>query len=159
MHLLTKELTARALDVATASIWSMIDDGIVRHVHVMIAIRDTTTSSRPYELIADRSFGRRQDWSQSYDDQARGMLRITARTGLPAGEVQDRQPECLEHNDVMESGSVIYGDVMVACACDDPCFNETIAIMVAGLCRGFIRRRQQDRRAEAAGLTYNTQSA
>lgn len=160
MYALTDDIAKQAIDLATPTILHMMDEKVVTrpYLHIIVALRDTSERPQLCDVKASQSFGTRAEWSNDYRAIAEGKLLITARTGLPSRQVQLMQPELLEHDDVIYWGSVIDGNIIVACSGVQPWFDEAISKIIAGICRALIQEDVEFKRTairDAGGITYD----
>ena len=154
MSVLDRAMASDAIARVSPYIESLFSGPAKRtHLHVVVGTR---TDDGQVTYLASRSFGERSEWEHAYDDIADGKLAISARTGLSSREVQLMRPELLEEDDVMFWGSVVVGNIVVACSGVQPWFDEAIAYALAYLCRALVQNSLERIKEEARGDTYNS---
>lgn len=131
---LTEAVANRAIDLAVPFIKGLIKDDLAkrRNCHIVVLNRGEISFGSPYGdmYLAERSFGNRAKWEHPYDDIACNKAHVSNRTGLSTREVQMMRQDLLEPGDTVYFGSVVLGDIVVACSGFDAEVDELIAMTI-----------------------------
>lgn len=136
---LSQHIASQALMATDPFVRQLMRSGIVKRDHLHIIVAKRISLAGEFFVLKEQSFGEGADWANDYDAIARAKLEIAARTGLSSRQVRQMQPELLEDGDTAFWGSVILGNIIVACSGVQPWFDELIANTVAGTCRALIQ--------------------
>lgn len=145
-HLLTPAMAAQAIDLAIPSIEKAFELRLTSRndLFARLGLRNCPDerSGMPDTVLAERSFGDRDAWAFPYDEIAVEKYYLSVRTGLDSRLVQLAHPLLLRRHDVIYWGSVVVGDLVVACSGVQPWFDEAFARTIAAFCQALAENEQ-----------------
>lgn len=149
----TDERAGRAIELSLPVIHELAATGVIvrRDLHIVVGYREEDYLER----YVERSLGDPAKWEYPYDKIAHGKAVLSARTGLSSREVQLVRPDLLEPGDIMYWGSVVSGNLVVACSGVQPHFDETIARIIVALYCGLLDEEVAERRMDESQLYFS----
>lgn len=157
-HFLTPAMAEQAIDLAAPSIKNALALPVTSRgdLFARVGLRNCPDRlGRPDTVLAERSFGDRETWEHPYDEIAVEKYDLSVRTGLNSRLVQLTQPLLLRSGDVIYWGSVVVGDLVVACSGVQPWFDEAFARTIAAFCQALAESKQVQLRASTSSHRYD----
>ncbi|MDP2662941.1 MAG: hypothetical protein Q8R28_19675 [Dehalococcoidia bacterium] len=140
-YLLTKAVAAEAVAMVRPWFEHLARTGGVRgpDLHVVVALRSSKRSGLQHAfreaILHEESWGDQKSWKHRYDLIARSKAEVSWRTGLSTRVVVFTRPWLLEEGDTRWWGSVVLGNIVVACSGVKPWHDEMISAAIAAACR------------------------
>ncbi|MFZ2593979.1 MAG: hypothetical protein WAX38_04380 [Minisyncoccia bacterium] len=134
MHVLTKEMAEKAVELALPSIIAAMKNGSVKReaIHLVVAIRREGMVGGG-EILFQHSINEAL-WEKPYGDIAKSKAGISLRTGLPTSLVQAERPDLLVWGDTVFYGSAVRGGIVTAASGVEPWNDEMFSGWVADAC-------------------------
>jgi hypothetical protein len=153
-HFLTREIAARAVELAGPMLRAAAHDGAVNQSGVLyLVVTDPlrgpqACASFEEAILHEQGFGRPpSEWDADYAGFARAKARLSWQTGLDSHVVQVLQPHLLRRDDTALWGSVNLDGIVVGVSGNEAAYDEAFAGAVAMLARALS---QQERARLAA---------
>lgn len=141
-HLLTRELAARAVELALPMLRAAVGDDAVNQSGVLyLVITDPLRGPQAGvsfgdAIVHEQGIGRPPaEWDADYAGFARAKALLSWQTGLDSHVVQALQPQLLRAGDTALWGSVNLGGIVVGVSGNEAAFDEAFAGTVAMLAR------------------------
>lgn len=156
-HLLTRELAARAVELALPMLRAAAADDAVNQSGVLYVVITNplrgpqACASFDEAVVYEQGIGRpRSEWDADYAGFARAKAQLSWQTGLDSHVVQTLQPQLLREGDTALWGSVNLGGIVVGVSGNEAAYDEAFAGAVALLARALVK--QQRARLPASQL-------
>jgi hypothetical protein len=146
-HFLTREIAARAVELAGPMLRAAAHDGAVNQSGVLyLVVTDPlrgpqACASFEEAILHEQGFGRPpSEWDADYAGFARAKARLSWQTGLDSHVVQVLQPHLLRRDDTALWGSVNLDGIVVGVSGNEAAYDEAFAGAVAMLARALSRQ-------------------
>lgn len=146
-HLLTREVAARAVELALPMLRAAVADEAVNQSGVLyLVITDPLHGPQACDnfedaIVYEQGIGRSPpEWDADYAGFARAKARLSWQTGLDSHVVQTLQPQLLREGDTALWGSVNLGGIVVGVSGNEAAYDEAFAGTVAMLARALVKQ-------------------